>query len=83
MSQEKLIEVRNINKTFGPTVALKDVSMTFYRGEIRGLVGENGSGKSTVTSIIVCNLPAVGRCFIGARHGVLTAWSRRSAMVSP
>ena len=52
MSQEKLIEVRNINKTFGPTVALKDVSMTFYRGEIRGLVGENGSGKSTVTSII-------------------------------
>ena len=58
MGQEKLIEVRNMCKTFGPTVALKDVNMSFYRGEIRGLVGENGSGKSTVTSIVAGMQPA-------------------------
>lgn len=38
-------------KNFGPTRALRDVDVCFYRGEIRGLVGENGSGKSTITSI--------------------------------
>ena len=41
-----------MNKNFGPTVALKNVDLDFYPGEIRGLVGENGSGKSTVTSIM-------------------------------
>lgn len=52
LSNNKVIfEAKNVNKTFGPTVALKDVSLAFKRGEIRGLVGENGSGKSTITSI--------------------------------
>ncbi len=52
MEKELLIEVKDMVKNFGPTKALKHVDMKFYRGEIRGLVGENGSGKSTVTSII-------------------------------
>lgn len=52
MEKELLIEVKNMCKNFGPTKALKNVDMKFYRGEIRGLIGENGSGKSTVTSII-------------------------------
>lgn len=52
MNKEKIIEVKELCKNFGPTKALKNVNLTFYRGEIRGLVGENGSGKSTVTSII-------------------------------
>lgn len=52
MGQELLIEVKDMCKNFGPTQALKHVDMKFYRGEIRGLVGENGSGKSTVTSIV-------------------------------
>lgn len=52
MEQEALVEVRNMCKNFGPTRALRNVDIKFYRGQIRGLVGENGSGKSTVTSII-------------------------------
>lgn len=52
MEKELLIEVKDMVKNFGPTKALKHVDIKFYRGEIRGLVGENGSGKSTVTSII-------------------------------
>ncbi|WP_321015556.1 ATP-binding cassette domain-containing protein, partial [Hungatella effluvii] len=39
-------------KNFGVTVALNHVDITIRRGEIRGLIGENGSGKSTVSSII-------------------------------
>ncbi len=52
MSKEQIIEIRHMCKNFGPTRALRDVDVSFYRGEIRGLVGENGSGKSTITSIL-------------------------------
>jgi len=52
MEQAVLVEVKNMCKNFGPTKALRGVDMKFYKGQIRGLVGENGSGKSTVTSII-------------------------------
>ncbi len=51
MSKEPIIEIRHMVKNFGPTRALRDVDVKFYGGEIRGLVGENGSGKSTITSI--------------------------------
>ncbi|MCD7746173.1 MAG: sugar ABC transporter ATP-binding protein [Lachnospiraceae bacterium] len=52
MEKQVVIEVKNMCKNFGPTKALKNVDVKFYTGEIRGLVGENGSGKSTITSII-------------------------------
>lgn len=48
---EKVLQIRHMRKEFGPTVALKDVDITLNRGEIRGLIGENGSGKSTIMSI--------------------------------
>ena len=49
---EVLVEVRDLCKNFGVTVALDHVNMQIKRGEVRGLIGENGSGKSTVTTII-------------------------------
>lgn len=52
MGKETIVEVNHMKKCFGPTIALNDVSITIRRGEILGLIGENGSGKSTVTSII-------------------------------
>ena len=39
---EPILKVENMNKRFGSTVALKDVSLSVYPGEIRGLIGENG-----------------------------------------
>ncbi|MDR1272114.1 MAG: sugar ABC transporter ATP-binding protein [Clostridiales Family XIII bacterium] len=47
-----IIETRDIVKTFGVVTALNKVNISVKRGEILGLIGENGSGKSTVTSII-------------------------------
>lgn len=55
---EVLLEVKDMCKNFGVTVALNHVSFTVKRGEVRGLIGENGSGKSTVSSIIAGIQPA-------------------------
>lgn len=52
MQNSVLLTVKNVSKSFGPTRALDNVCVKVCRGEIRGLVGENGSGKSTVSSII-------------------------------
>lgn len=48
---EPILEMKNISKNFGSVVALRNVNLEVYPGEIRGLIGENGSGKSTISSI--------------------------------
>lgn len=48
---EPILQLKNITKRFGSTVALDKVNLNVYPGEIRGLIGENGSGKSTISSI--------------------------------
>ena len=54
MSQrEVLLQIKNMYKNFGATVALNNVSFEMCRGEIRGLVGENGSGKSTLMKTLL------------------------------
>ncbi|PKQ06758.1 MAG: sugar ABC transporter ATP-binding protein, partial [Alphaproteobacteria bacterium HGW-Alphaproteobacteria-10] len=44
--------MRGVGKSFGGVVALADVDFTLRAGEIHGLVGENGAGKSTTMKII-------------------------------
>ncbi len=51
MSEIRL-KVQNISKTFGITKALQNVSFTINKGEIHALIGENGSGKSTMTNML-------------------------------
>ncbi len=58
MENEILLQIKGICKYFGPTKALDDVDFEVRRGEIRGLIGENGSGKSTITSIAAGMQPA-------------------------
>ena len=47
-----ILEAKHISKNFGLTQALKDVSVTIDEGEVIGLIGENGSGKSTRTNML-------------------------------
>jgi len=46
-----VLELRNIRKAFGDTMALSDASMTVSRGTIHALLGENGAGKTTLMQI--------------------------------
>ncbi|MEN0021188.1 MAG: ABC transporter ATP-binding protein [Planctomycetota bacterium] len=47
-----MLVVRQIQKRFGPTVALRDVSLDAAPGEILGFLGPNGAGKSTTFRIV-------------------------------
>ena len=47
-----IVEVKNVSKTFGPKVALDNVSLDIPEGKIFGLLGPNGAGKSTLIRII-------------------------------
>lgn len=49
---EIILRSENLNKHFGITHAVKNVSLAFEKGEIHGLIGENGSGKSTFCSML-------------------------------
>lgn len=46
------ISIRNVSKRFAGVKALEDVSFDLKKGEIMGLVGENGAGKSTIIKIL-------------------------------
>jgi ABC-2 type transport system ATP-binding protein len=47
-----VIEVKNLRKRYGSTVAVRDVSFTVERGEIFGILGPNGAGKTTTVECI-------------------------------
>ena len=47
-----MIEVKNVTKKYGKTVAVEDISFSINNGEIVGLLGPNGAGKSTTMNIL-------------------------------
>ncbi len=49
---EEVLRVEHIAKSFGATSVLRDVNMTLRRGEVLGLLGDNGTGKTTLMKII-------------------------------
>ena len=49
------MEVINVSKHYGHSIILKDINFALNKGEIVGLVGRNGVGKSTLMKILVQN----------------------------
>ena len=53
----KLLEVQGVTKKFGGLVAINDLSFNLEKGEVLGLMGPNGSGKTTIFNIIMGDFP--------------------------
>src|SRR5436190_21161104 len=52
MSEQPLLELRGVSKSFGSVQALTDVDFEVRNGEVMALVGDNGAGKSTLIKCI-------------------------------
>jgi ribose transport system ATP-binding protein len=62
------MELRGIRKSFGAVMALKNVTLRIYPGEVHSIVGQNGAGKSTLLGIAAGTLRAsTGEVYCGGR----------------
>jgi D-xylose transport system ATP-binding protein len=52
MAETPILELRKINKSFGPVQVLHDIDLSVYEGQVTALVGDNGAGKSTMIKCI-------------------------------
>lgn len=49
---EAVIVITNLQKNFGPVLAVRGVNLTLYKDEIVALLGHNGAGKTTTLSML-------------------------------
>lgn len=68
-NQAPLIEMKQVDKTFysasGYFQALKNINLSFYRGEFVGVIGKSGSGKSTLVNMITgIDHPTEGKVYV-------------------
>ena len=65
MNQYPLVYLDHVTKNYGHEVALMDVSLNIQPGRIIGLLGPNGSGKTTIIKLINGLLqPSLGNIYI-------------------
>lgn len=65
MEEGRLLEIKEVTKKFGGLAALKDVSFSVSRGEIKAMIGPNGAGKTTMFDVLTGILkPTAGEVFL-------------------
>lgn len=64
----RVIEVKNVCKTYGTTKAIDKVSLQVERGNIYGLIGLNGAGKTTLIRMLLGLIqPTAGACYLNGK----------------
>jgi ABC-2 type transport system ATP-binding protein len=73
-----VIEIRNLTKRYGPTVAVEKLSVEIRPGIVTGFLGPNGSGKSTTMRLILgLDQPDSGQALIRGRRYRSLRWPLR------
>jgi ABC-2 type transport system ATP-binding protein len=73
-----MIEVRNLSKRYGATVAVDRLSFDVRPGAVTGFLGPNGAGKSTTMRLLLgLDLPDAGQALIGGRRYRELPWPLR------
>ena len=83
MNKSVALEFKHITKRFPGVLALNDVSITFYEGEVHALVGENGAGKSTLIKTCtgaITPLSGTISVFGNEYHGLTPALSHKNGI---
>lgn len=76
--QVEILRLAHVTRRFGSTVAVNDVTLGFRPGEIHGVVGENGAGKSTIVGLAIgTTVPSSGFVTI-AEHRLVGREPRRA-----
>lgn len=87
-TQDTIIQLKGMGKEFktanGPVVALNDINLDIYRGEIFGIIGLSGAGKSTLVRCInMLEVPTSGQVlFEGENLAVMNEAGKRTARQS-
>lgn len=65
---EEVLRVEHISKRFGAVTAVHDINLRLHKGEVLGLIGDNGAGKSTMMKIL-CGFqqPTSGQVYLGGQ----------------
>ena len=73
-----ILEVRSVSKRFGDLIAVRDVSLSVARSELRAIIGPNGAGKTTFFNLLSGFFPPTsGRILFDGRDVTLVAAHRR------
>jgi ATP-binding cassette subfamily F protein uup len=80
-SGKRVIEAKNISKSFGENEVIQDFSIRIQRGDRVGFVGPNGAGKTTLVNMLIGNLASdTGEVREGANVEMLTIDQRRESL---
>lgn len=74
MGKQIAVQMKNISKHFGSTMANKNVDLDIYRGEILAVLGENGCGKTTLMNMLSgIYFPDEGQIFVDGKEVVISS----------
>jgi len=81
LSGKQVIEAKNVSKSFGERVIVRDLSLRLLRGDRLGIIGPNGAGKTTLISLLTGALaPDGGVIRLGANLELATLDQRRALL---